>query len=1135
MAVAYQIVAKPAYLDALVGNMNYEGGTNPVNVTYLTGLGQKRQRETVSQYALNDRRVLPPTGIPLGNIQSTFDFLNLYGVELRELVFPSDGAASAPYEFYDRWADTFNVTTEYIGVNQARGLLSASVLATRTTTQTQPWRSGTAQITAPTTVALLNAPVALTVQAPAFDLTAARIVWEARDQEPGFGPPYIISPANNGPQWVEAEIALPDGRRLFALSSFNANSTVVKWVDGAIPDGGSPGAFGGDAWPGVTPTPATPSGQLAHQSTLAAGEHGHLFEFASATLQVGVGDEMFAWVYLDPLNPPAEVMLTWNDPSTEHRAYWGANLITWGVNNSAGRRYAGPLPATGSWIRLSVPASAVGLEGSTVSGMAFVLVGGRATWDTAGIATAVAPATAPTITTQPSPQITTVGASATFTVAATGTAPFTYQWAFNATPIAGATTATLTVTNAQTTHAGSYAVVVTNTIDSTPSAAASLTVNPGAGAPILTLHPLSQTLSAGANATFTVAATGSAPLTYVWKRNGLPIAGATAASFTLTLAAPVRDNGWYQAVVSNSSGAATSTAAFVHVSIAPTQIVAWGRNAEGEATVPAGLTDAVGVAAGGAHAVALRANGTVIAGGRNIEGQATVPGGLSGIVALAAGLDHTLALRSDGTLVAWGANTFGQTSLPAGLNNVVSIAAGNHHSLALKGDGTVVVWGDNASGQTAIPAGLANVIGVAAGAAHCVALRGDGTIAAWGYDGAGQATVPAALTGVPGIAVGHYHTLALKSDTTVAGWGWNGYNQTTVPAGVSAQAVIAAGGAHSLARKADGSGDAWGDNPLGQATVPVGLSNVLRLAAGGDHSLALRDARVLPAIAPQPIGQAVVVGQPITFSAGATGIPTPTFQWRKGGTAISGATSTSFSISATVLADAGNYDVIATNSAGATTSTTAVLAVGKLTPTLTWSTPLAIVHGVALSATQLNATASVPGSFDYTPAAGTVLGAGAAQALGTTFTPTDAATYNTITGATTLTVLPSFATWRQEKFTPAELADATRSGTDAIYALDGTTNRVKYALGLEPNQNAESSLPVMTAAGAEFIYTYSRPTARADVAYTVQMSTDLLTWTTAGVTHERIQTVGAIETWRGRTPVGTNATIFLRLSLTFTP
>ena len=65
----------------------------------------------------------------------------------------------------------------------------------------------------------------------------------------------------------------------------------------------------------------------------------------------------------------------------------------------------------------------------------------------------------------------------------------------------------------------------------------------------------------------------------------------------------------------------------------------------------------------------------------------------------------------------------------------------------------------------------------------------------------------------------------------------------------------------------------------------------------------------------------------------------------------------------------------------------------KATPTITWPTPADITYGTALGATQLNATASVPGTFVYTPAAGTVLNAGRGQTLSVTFTPTDAANY----------------------------------------------------------------------------------------------------------------------------------------------
>ena len=77
-------------------------------------------------------------------------------------------------------------------------------------------------------------------------------------------------------------------------------------------------------------------------------------------------------------------MLTWNDGSAEHRAYWGDNKIAWGADKTAGRYHAGALPATGQWVRLVVPAKAVGLENSTLTGMGFTLFDGKAAWDTAG-------------------------------------------------------------------------------------------------------------------------------------------------------------------------------------------------------------------------------------------------------------------------------------------------------------------------------------------------------------------------------------------------------------------------------------------------------------------------------------------------------------------------------------------------------------------------------------------------------------------------------------------------------------------------------------------------------------------------------------------------------------------------------
>ncbi len=102
------------------------------------------------------------------------------------------------------------------------------------------------------------------------------------------------------------------------------------------------------------------------------------------------GDVFVAWVLIDPCNPPRELMLQFSDGSFEHRAIWGDDAITsWGTLGTTSRYRMGPLPATGKWVRLEVPAAFVGLEGSTLSGMAFTLYDGQAWFDRVGTASRV--------------------------------------------------------------------------------------------------------------------------------------------------------------------------------------------------------------------------------------------------------------------------------------------------------------------------------------------------------------------------------------------------------------------------------------------------------------------------------------------------------------------------------------------------------------------------------------------------------------------------------------------------------------------------------------------------------------------------------------------------------------------------
>ncbi len=87
--------------------------------------------------------------------------------------------------------------------------------------------------------------------------------------------------------------------------------TAGAWFDDAVPAGAT---LAGDSegWTWVT-NPAPFSGGLAHQSAMVSGMHQHYFYNATATMAVLAGDTLYAYVYLDPANPPTEVMLQWND------------------------------------------------------------------------------------------------------------------------------------------------------------------------------------------------------------------------------------------------------------------------------------------------------------------------------------------------------------------------------------------------------------------------------------------------------------------------------------------------------------------------------------------------------------------------------------------------------------------------------------------------------------------------------------------------------------------------------------------------------------------------------------------------------------------------------------------------------
>lgn len=171
----------------------------------------------------------------------------------------------------------------------------------------------------------------------------------------------------------------------------------------------------------------------------------------------------------------------------------------------------------------------------------------------------------PTITTQPQSQTMGVGGTVTLFVVATGTPAPTYQWKKAGNPISGATNASFTLSAVALSDADAYTVTVSNLVANVTSSSATLTVNSG---PAITTQPVSDTVTAGANVTFSVVATGTPAPTYQWRKGGVAISGATSSTYVLN-SVQSSAAGSYDVVVTNTVGSVTSSAATLIVNTGP--------------------------------------------------------------------------------------------------------------------------------------------------------------------------------------------------------------------------------------------------------------------------------------------------------------------------------------------------------------------------------------------------------------------------------------------------------------------------------------------------------------------------------------------------------------------------------------
>ena len=538
----------------------------------------------------------------------------------------------------------------------------------------------------------------------------------------------------------------------------------------------------------------------------------------------------------------------------------------------------------------------------------------------------------PAIAAQPASQTVTAGQAATFTVTANGAAPLSYQWRRNSTNINGATAAAYTTPATTSSDNGTkFDVVVSNAKGSVTSNAAMLTVSAAAVAPTITTQPASQTVTAGQAATFTVAATGTAPLTYQWQKNGSAISGATASTYT-TAATTTGDSGSsFKVVVTNSKGSVTSSAATLTVNaavVAPTIT-----SQPGSQTVTAGQTATFSVTASGTAPLSYqwKKNGTNISGATSAS--YTTPATTTGD----SGSSFTVTVSNTAGSVTSGAATLTVTSA-AVAPSITSqptnktVTAGQTATFVVTANGTAPLsyqWkknGTNISGATS--------------ASYTTPATTTG-------DSGSSFTVTVSNT--TGSVTSNAATLTVSPAAVAPAITTQPSNQT-VTAGQTATFMVAATGTAPLSYQWKKNGTnisgATGSTYTTPATTTgdsgssftVVVSNTAGSIASGTATLTVNPAPVAPTVVTQPSNQTVTAGQTATFSVTAGGSAPLSYQWKKNGTAIAGATSSTYTTPATTTADSGAvFNVTITNTAGSVTSGNATLTVNAsaVAPTIT--------------------------------------------------------------------------------------------------------------------------------------------------------------------------------------------------------
>ena len=510
----------------------------------------------------------------------------------------------------------------------------------------------------------------------------------------------------------------------------------------------------------------------------------------------------------------------------------------------------------------------------------------------------------PTISTHPASQTVTAGQTVSFGVVATGTAPLSYQWRKNGSNINGATSSTYTTPATVDGDNGAvFTVVISNVAGTVTSNSATVTVNPAPVAPAITTQPGSVSVTAGLTATFSVTASGTAPLSYQWKKNGSNISGANASSYTTPLTTGADSGSVYTVTVSNSADSVTSGNATLTVTSAGTGPVVNSETIKVR-TFPAGSQD-ISISGSGFTGSSWHKFSTD--GGANwayADTQPIIRSSTSMSVAvsrtLAAGTELLIRMCSNKQANASCSSGYVTVSIDVFFSTVSTytteecvrddltgyIWEGKTTSGIRSGTNTYTNYDSNYSGGVDI-----NSSGNSIGYVNAV-----NTSALCGYMDWRMPTKEELKTVVDNSTISNY----FKINTT-----WFPNTQNTYY---------------------------WTSSPYANVETYASTINLYGGYESGSYrggTAPIHLVRALPLINTQPASQSVSAGQTATFTVNASGALS--YQWKKNGTNIPGATSSSYTTPVVSSADNGTkYAVTITNGMGSITSSNANLSVGLI-------------------------------------------------------------------------------------------------------------------------------------------------------------------------------------------------------------